>query len=201
MRAATSVSVYAAGGSSTTQDCAAYPRQIWDPYSGVYNSNEGGGTGRLLILSNNLALYTSRVVPTCRPISNRRMSPAISLTVAQKMLSLFPKPNITTANGIYQNWIGSVESWLQRPIRHQVDHRFNEKNLVSAKYSYNTITAQALTVSRTSPTLVQGGSGWTNASPVCHQRYPYLQSDLLLNVTLGFTPRCVHLDAYNPKCF
>ena len=51
------------------------------------------------------------------------------------MMNLFPQPNIPNGS-LYDNWIASgatPSNNQQFDVR--IDHRFNQKNLLSAKYS------------------------------------------------------------------
>ena len=156
---------------------------------------------------NNLATYIS---PGCNPAA---LAPGHSCPpneptagvpgnlidpVAQKMLQLFPEPN-TPQQGIYANWFGSGSSLNyndQYDIK--VDNRFNEKNLVSVKYSYQYSHSVGLDCFKNFTDPCQGGPGWTNAHLFAINDTHTFSPSLLLNVTLGFTRGVWHIDAYSP---
>src|SRR5205085_11773568 len=110
--------------------CTVAAGQIWDPYSGVFDSNAGGVVRSTFIRNYNLALYASPGGPNPN-IAGNLINP-----VAQKMMSYFPEPNF--AGGDYlSNWVGSgasLSSNKQFDIR--IDHRFTEKDLLAGKFSY-----------------------------------------------------------------
>src|SRR6202049_40400 len=83
--------------------CSVAAGQIWDPYSGTFNSNAGGVVRSTFIPNNNLATYPSPGGPN-PGVAGNLIDP-----VAQKMMSYFPQPNFASG-GIYQNWVGSGSS-------------------------------------------------------------------------------------------
>ncbi len=119
--------------------------------------------------------------------------------VAQKMMTYFPEPNIT-GNGIYDNWIGSGSNHSyndQFDIR--VDHRFSEKNLLSAKYSQQWSHGSSFNCFGNFTDPCQGGPNNTTAHLFAINDTYTLSPTLLLNTTLGFTRGAWHIDAYNPQ--
>ena len=84
------------------------------------------------------------------------------------MMSYFPEPNFS-GGGIYQNWFGSGSNQSYNDqFDIKVDHRFNEKNLVSVKYSYQYNHGTGSTASRTSPIRAKAARV-DQCAPVCHQ--------------------------------
>jgi len=182
--------------------CSSDAGQIWDPYSGTYNAGEGGADRSIFIPFNNLALYTSPGNPNLDGTPYQLPPEAGNLIdpVAQKMLSLFPEPNITSENGIYQNWIGSGPNHgYNDQFDIKVDHRFSEKNLVSLKYSYEYNHGTGFNCFKNFTDPCQGGPGWSNAHLFAINDTHTFSPTLLLNTTLGFTRGVWHIDAYNPQ--
>ena len=198
----------AQGGTfDSTGLCSAAAGQIWDPYTGVNDPNQGGSVRSAFIPYNNLATYIS---PGCNPAALATghfcppVEPAAGVPgnlidpVAQKMLQLFPEPN-TPQQGIYANWFGSGSGLSYNDqFDIKVDHRFNEKNLVSVKFSYQYNHGKGLDCFKNFTDPCQGGPGWTNAHLFAINDTHTFSPTLLLNVTLGFTRGVWHIDAYNP---
>jgi hypothetical protein len=201
MRAGNFGEVCAAQGGSfdSTGLCSVAAGQIWDPYSGQYDSAQGGAVRSTFIPFNNIANYTSPGSPNL-PAS---LQPAPGVAgnlidpVAQKMMGLFPEPNFS--GGIYQNWFGSGSGQSYNDqFDIKVDHRFNEKNLVSVKFSYQYSHGKGLDCFKNFTDPCQGGPGWTNAHLFAINETHTFSPSLLLNLTLGFTRGVWHIDAYNP---
>ena len=87
--------------------------------------------------------------------------------VAQKVLSLFPLPNIQPAKlSIYNNWIASgATPSNNEQFDIKIDHRFNEKNLLSAKYSQEWSSTLRSTASR--PSSIPAAADRTKAPHTC----------------------------------
>jgi len=132
-----------------------YAGQLWDPYAGVYDPQVGGARRdpSAFIPFNNLAVYTS-TVDANHPGNVNLVGTPYSLptgpgnlidSVASKLMKYFPEPNFSGAGSgptINRVDAGSVKSNDNRWDL-KIDHRFNQKNLLSAKYShdYNTATS------------------------------------------------------------
>jgi len=173
--------------------CSVPAGQIWDPYSGVFDSNAGGVVRSTFIPNNNLALYASPGGP------NPNVAGNLIDPVAQKMMSYFPEPNF--AGGDYlSNWVGSgasLSSNKQFDIR--IDHRFTEKDLLAGKFSYQYNPAgTGLDCFKNFTDPCRGGPGWNNAHAFALNETHTFSPTLLLNATLGFTRGVWHIDAYNP---
>ena len=114
------------------------------------------------------------------------------------MMGLFPEPNFYGAD-IYHNWFGSGSN---RSYNDQfdikIDHRFNEKNLICGKFSYQYSHGMGLDCFKNFTDPCQGGPGWTNAHVFAINDTHTFSPTLLLNVTFGFTRGVWHIDAYNP---
>jgi hypothetical protein len=173
--------------------CSVAAGQIWDPYSGTFNSNAGGVVRSTFIPNNNLATYPSPGGPN-PGVAGNLIDP-----VAQKMMSYFPEPNFASG-GIYQNWVGSGSSHSSnRQFDIRIDHRFTQNDLVTGKFSYQyTPSGTRLDCFKNFTDPCQGGPGWTNAHAFAINETHTFSPTLLLNTTLGFTRGVWHIDAYNP---
>jgi hypothetical protein len=195
------------GTFDSTGRCSVAQGQLWDPYQRAYDSNVGAAiwvNPNSFIPNNNLATYVSPG-NSALPVG-KGFGPAPGVAgnlidpVAQTMLSYFPKPNITTPDGIYRNWIGTGPNqsfnW-QFDIK--VDHRFSEKNLASVKYSQQYSHGTAFDCFKNFTDPCEGGPNWTNAHLFAINDTHTFTPTLLLNTTLGFTRGVWHIDAYNPQ--
>jgi hypothetical protein len=172
--------------------CSAPAGQIWDPYSGVFNSNAGGIVRSTFIPFNNLATYNSPGPANHAP--GNLIDP-----VAQKMMTYFPEPNFASG-GIYQNWVGSGSTHsYNRQFDIRIDHRFTQNNLMSAKFAYQYYpSSYGLDCFKNFTDPCQGGPGSNNARAFSITDTHTFSPTLLLTTTLGFTRGSSHIDAYNP---
>jgi hypothetical protein len=182
--------------------CSTIAGQLYDPYTGTFQTPANGAAGAYrsaFIPFNNLSTYISPGNPNLNgtpyqlaPVPGNLIDP-----VAQKLLNLFPAPNIP-GGSIYDNWIGSGANRStndQFDIR--IDHRFSDKNLLTIKYS-------------------QGWGGYTpyncfkdfadpcGSGPNSSSSHLFAINDthtfsptLILTSTLGFTRGGELIDAYN----
>jgi hypothetical protein len=110
--------------------------QIFDPYTGKFDSNQGGAV-RSPIPYDNLAAYTSPGNPAKGAILPAGPGNLID-PVAAKLLLLFPKPNLPVAslsdaqNNNFFN--AGVDANSNNQFDIKIDHRFSERDLLSAKY-------------------------------------------------------------------
>jgi hypothetical protein len=191
----------AQGGTfDSTGLCSVAAGQIWDPYSGTYDSSLGGAVRSTFIPYNNVALYTSPGSPNLPSNLEPPNVPGNLIDpVAQKMANLFPQPNINTGNP-YDNWYGSGSNRnYQDKIDVKIDQRFSEKNLMSAKFSYQYNHGTGFNCFKNFTDPCEGGPNWTNAHLFAINDTETISPTLLLNVTLGFTRGVWHIDAYNPQ--
>jgi hypothetical protein len=132
---------YSGGTFNATGQCSAAAGQLWDPYTGVYNNALGGPVRSGFIPFNNLTTYTSPGSPVLNGTPYQLPAGPGNLIdpVALKLMQYYPLPNLnvgTSAYNPYTNWIGSGSnqgSNNQYDIK--IDYRFNDTNLLSAKYS------------------------------------------------------------------
>lgn len=118
--------------------------------------------------------------------------------VAQKMINMFPMANINNGN-IYDNWIasGSSES-TSGQFDVQIDQRFSQANLLSAKYSQGWSHSIPFNCFGN---YVDPCAGGPNASPVhtiaINDTHTFSPT-LLLDTTLGFTRGAEKIFTYPP---
>jgi len=137
----------------TTGQCSDPAGQLWDPYAGIYDPAVGGARRNpaAFIPFNNLATYTSTVDANHPGNQNLVGTPYALPTgpgnlidpVAKALMQYFPEPNNTgPGSSPFTNRVdaGSVKSNDNRWDL-KIDHRFSQKNLLSAKYSYDYNTA------------------------------------------------------------
>ena len=202
MRAGDFGEVCAAQGGSfdSTGMCSVAAGQIWDPYSGMYNSNAGGIVRNTFIPSNNIATYISPGNPTLP--ANLQPAPGVAGNlidpIAQNMMTLFPEPNYA-AGGIYQNWVGSgaTHNYTSK-FDIKIDHRLTQSNFMSAKFSYERDHGTGLDCFKNFADPCSGGPGWSNAHLFAVNDTHTFSPSLLMNVTLGFTRGVWHYTNYNP---
>ena len=142
------------GGTFDDQgNCSSLNGQLWDPYSGTYDPSVGGARRLAPIPFNNMAIYTSTVDanhPGNQVLANNPDGAPYRLPggpgnlldpVAMKLMQYFPEPNLNVGGADYNPYINRVDSGATKSSSGQwdlkIDHRFNEKNLLSAKYSQN----------------------------------------------------------------
>lgn len=119
--------------------CNVITGQLYDPYSGTFQTPANGPARAYrsaYIPFNNIATYTSPGNPNLNGTLYQLLAALGNLLdpVAQKMMQLFPTPNISNGN-IYDNWIASgATANCNDQFDVKIDYRFNEKNLLSAKY-------------------------------------------------------------------
>jgi len=190
------------GTFNTAGLCSSIAGQLYDPYSGTFQTPASGPAGAYrsaYIPFNNLATYTSPGNPNLNgtPYQLSRAPGNLIDPVAQKMMNLFPTANIA-GGSIYDNWIGSgATRSANDQFDIKIDHRFNEKNLLSAKYSqdWNNTSPYNCFKNFTDPC----GSGPNHAAAhlfAINDTHTFSPT-LILTSTLGFTRGSMRIDAYN----
>ena len=193
--------VCAAQGGTFDSDglCSVAQGQIWDPYSAYYDPDLGGPVRNTYIPYNNIAAYASPGSPNLNGTPYQLSGAAGDLIdpVAQNMMNLFPEPNIAGGN-IYDNWIGSGPNYYHNDqFDVKVDHRFNEHNLLSSKYSQEWNHNSPFNCFKNFTDPCAGGHNWSNAHLFTLTDTHTFNSTLLLVTTLGFTRGAMKIDAYN----
>lgn len=151
------VCTYNGGTFDSKGNCSTLAGQLWDPYSGTFDPNVQGARRLAPIPFNNLATYTSTVDanhpgnmvlasnPSGAPYRLGSGPGNLIDPVAQKLMSYFPEPNLNVGSGNYNPFTNRVESGAVKSSQNQwdlkIDHRFNQKNLLSGKYSHEASTS------------------------------------------------------------
>ena len=107
---------YAGGSFDKNGMCSAAAGQIWDPYTGVYNADQGGPVRSGYIPFNNLITYMSPGAPSLNGTNLQLPARPGNLIdpVAMNMVKYFPLPNLGTPGTAnynqYTNWQGAAAS-------------------------------------------------------------------------------------------
>jgi len=184
--------------------------QLYDPYSGVFNSNDGGPVRGTPIPNNRIDQYIS---PGCNPAllpagnscppSQNEPTPGVAGNlidpVAAKMLALYPLPTPNMPNSSpYLNWIASGASTSNnQQFDIKIDHRFSPKNLLSGKYSQQWSTYTPYNCYKTFIDPCGSGANTGNSHLFALNDVHTFSPTLLLTTTLGFTRGTELIYAYN----
>jgi len=199
------------GGSfDSSGNCSVSNGQIWDPYSSTYGitpvQGGGGAAGAIrhaAIPFNNIGTYISPGTKTANFPLSLQPAPGVPGNlidgVAQNMMNLFPMPTPNMANPtIYDNWIASGASPSDNEqFDVKIDHRFSEKNLLSAKYSQDWNTYHAYKCFQSFIDPCGGGINQGNAHLFALSDTYTLNPTLLLTTTLGFSRGTELIDNYD----
>lgn len=134
---------YAGGTFDSTGRCSVDAGQIWDPYVGYYDSNQGGVVHTAFVPKNDMSQYQSPGNPNL-PAAYQLPATLGNLIdpVAYKMMSYYPLPNNSTGGpggtyNPYNNWAASATNQNDHDqIDVRVDQQFNDKNTMSARFSW-----------------------------------------------------------------
>ena len=182
--------------------CSVIAGQIYDPYSGTFQTPDNGAAGAYrsaYVPFNNLATYTSPGNPNLNgtPYQLPQVPGNLIDPVAQKLMSLFPMPNIA-GGSIYDNWIGSggtPSANDQFDIR--IDHRFSDKNLITFKYSQGWNSTSPYNCFKNFVDPCGSGPNSGSAHLFAINDTQTFSPTLILTSTLGFTRGATLIDAYN----
>ncbi|MGB8727014.1 MAG: carboxypeptidase regulatory-like domain-containing protein [Candidatus Sulfotelmatobacter sp.] len=172
--------------------------QLYDPYSGLYSSADGGPVRSTFIPNNRVDLYNSPGSPNLPGNLQPAPGPGNLIDpVALKVLNLFPQPNIP-GGSLYDNWIASgatPSNNEQFDVR--IDHRFNQKNLVSGKYSQEWNDNTPFNCFKTFIDPCAGGANRSTAHVFAINDTHTFSPTLLLTTTFGITRGAMRIYAYN----
>jgi hypothetical protein len=179
-----------------------YAGQIWDPYSGTYQTPTNGAAGAYrsaFIPFNNMATYTSPGNPNLNgtPFQLPQTPGNLIDPVAQKMMNLFPQPNYNSGN-YYFNWFANgatPSSNDQYDVK--FDYRINDKNLLSVKYSQDWNSSSPYNCFKNFTDPCGTGANGTNAHLFAINDTYTFSPTFILTSTLGFTRGTEMIDAYN----
>jgi hypothetical protein len=187
--------------------CTVAAGQIWDPYSGVYQASASDGSGAAgayrstFIPYNNIGAYASPGNPNLAGTPYQLSGAAGDLIdpIAQAMMKMFPEPTPNMTNPtIYDNWIASGASrYPNDQFDIKIDHRFNENNLLSAKYSQEWNSAVSYNCFGNFADPCAGGPNKGTAHLFTVNDEHTFTKTLLLTTTLGFTRGAEEILAYN----
>jgi len=132
---------YQGGTFDSAGRCSSPDGQLWDPYTGVYNADQGGPVRSAYIPFNNLATYMSPGNPNLNGTGYQLPAQPGNLIdpVAMKLMQYFPAPNRNVGTGAYDpfnNWFGAASNQNNNnQFDVKIDQRFSDHDLFSVKYS------------------------------------------------------------------
>jgi hypothetical protein len=183
--------------------CSVAAGQIWDPYSGTFQtpadpSLPAGAYRSAFVPFNNLATYTSPGSPNLPANLQPPSGPGNLIDpVALKLMNLFPQPNFA-AGGAYNNWRGSGASTSSSDqFDAKIDFRISDKHLLSGKFSHgwNNNSPYDCFGNFADPCGSGPNKGWAWLFAL-NDTYTFSPT-LILTSTLGFTRGGENIDAYN----
>ncbi len=187
--------------------CTVAAGQIWDPYSGVYQASAPDGSGgagayrSTFIPYNNIGAYASPGNPNLNGTPYQLSGGPGDLIdpIAQQMMKMFPEPTPNMQNPtIYDNWIASGASkYPNDQFDIKIDHRFNENNLMSARYSQEWNSSVSFNCFGNFADPCAGGPNKGTAHLFTINDEHTFSKTLLLTATLGFTRGAEEILAYN----
>ena len=172
--------------------------QIWDPYSGTHSSVDGGPVRATFIPFNNIAAYTSPGNPNLPANLQPPAGPGNLIDpIGKKVMSLFPTAN-NPSGGIYDNWIASgATSAPNDQFDLKVDYRFNQKHLLSAKYSQQWNSSVPFDCFNNVIDPCGTGSNQGSAHVIAINETYTINPTTLLTTTFGITRGAMRIFAYN----
>jgi len=183
--------------------------QLFDPYSGYNDPNFGGAHRQSIIPNNNIAAYISPgtaglpIPPSPQLPSQYQPTPGVAGNlidpVAQNVMNAFPMPTPGFSNpSLYNNWIASgatPSKGDQFDIK--IDHRFSEKNLLSAKYSQQWGSNTPFDCFQSIIDPCGSGANQSNAHVFAINDAYTFSPTMLLTTTFGITRGSMRIFAYN----
>ena len=183
--------------------------QLYDPYSGYKDANFGGPHRQNIIPNNNIGTYASPgtaglpIQPMPALPSQYQPAPGVKGNlidpVGQKVMSLFPVPTPSFSNpSIYNNWTASGASANKSDqFDIKIDHRFSDKNLLSAKYSQQWGSSVPFDCYGNVIDPCGSGANGSNAHIFAINDAHTFSPTLLLTTTFGITRGSMRIFAYN----
>ena len=188
------------GTFDSTGMCSNPNGQIWDPYTKTYDPNLGGGVASAFIPFNNMATYASPGNPKLNgtPFQLSGAPGDLIDPVAQKMMNLFPMPNIPGGT-IYDNWIasGSNES-TENQFDIKINQQFSQSNLLNARWSQSWSHSTPFNCFGDFIDPCAGGPNSTPTHLFVVDDTQTFNPTTVLDVTFGFTRGSERISAYPP---
>ena len=133
---------FAGGSFDANGRCSSADGQLWDPYTGVYNNDQGGPVRSGYIPFNNLTTYMSPGSPSLNGTNLQLPARPGNLLdpVAMNLVKYFPLPNLGTPGSAsynqYTNWQGAAAAHgSSNQFDIKIDQRFSDKDLLAVRYS------------------------------------------------------------------
>jgi len=166
--------------------------QLWDPYSGVYNPNEGGPDRSVYIPLNNLATFQSAGNPKLNGTGYQLAAQPGNLIdlVALKMMAGFPSPNKgvgTRAYNRYNNWAGtgtSINDGDQFDVR--IDRQFH-RDLLAVRYSQGRAPVDGASCLPNALDPCSQGPNWRNPNSFALNETHTFSPTTVLTLSYGYT--------------
>jgi hypothetical protein len=179
--------------------CSNPAGQLWDPYSGTFNSNpdpaNGAGPGAVRTMPipfDNLATYQSPGNPNLNgtPFQLPAQQGNLIDPAAAKLFLLFPKPNqpFATLNDIQNGnfFTSGANSDSSDQFDIKIDHRFSDRNLLSARYSQRRLTSKSFNAFGNFADPITGGPGKTNQHQFALTETHTFSPTVVMTVTFGY---------------
>lgn len=166
--------------------------QLWDPYTGLFdpnNPNGPGSTRQNFIPFNNVAAYVSPGNPANGAVLPQAAGNLID-PLAKNLLLLFPHANqsVNTLGGAQNNnfFINGVNPSTDNKLDVKIDHRFNDNNLFSARYSLEWGNSSSLNCFGNFTDPCSSGPTNDRTQTVAMNYTRTISPKLLLNLTYGY---------------
>jgi len=175
-----------------TGRCSDPSGQLWDPYTGAAGNDPSGNPTSVrstFIPFNNLAAYTSPGNP-----SNGAVLPLVQGNLidplAKNLLLLFPKQNqpVGSLSDAQNNnfFVNGINTNSDTKLDIKIDHRFNDANLFSAKYSLEKGTGHSLNCFGNFADPCTAGPSDAKHQVLALNYTRTISPKLLLNLTYGY---------------
>ncbi|MFY9528305.1 MAG: TonB-dependent receptor [Candidatus Acidiferrales bacterium] len=175
--------------------CSNPAGQLWDPFTGKFNPHTPNGNGPGAVRSafipfDNLATYVSPGAPAKGAVLPATPGNLID-PFASKLLLLFPKPNqaFSDLTGAQNSdlFVSGINVSTNNQFDIKIDHRFSERNLISAKYSQRWGPNHNLNCFKNIADPCTSGADDTSAHLLAINLAHTFSPTLLLNLTYGYT--------------
>ena len=182
---------YSGGTFDASGKCSSPDGQLWDPYSGVYDPDQGGPVRSSFIPFNNMTTYQSSGNPKLNGTPYQLPGRPGNLIDpgAFKMMQFYPLPNLGVGTASYDylnNWIATASTpnnSNQWDIK--IDHSFSEKDRLSVKFSRATGSSREPDCFHNPGDACSNGPGVTRSHVFALSHTHTFNPKTLLNITFG----------------